>query len=69
MRLAGGADCCRCDFRRRAGGDPPRQQFHAIVAGEAYRSAQPTADEICAYRDKYHIAAIVNLRGAAPGHA
>jgi len=43
--------------------------FHAIVAGEAYRSAQPTADEIRAYRDKYRIATIVNLRGAAPGHA
>jgi protein tyrosine/serine phosphatase len=43
--------------------------FHAIVAGEAYRSAQPTADEIRAYRDKYHIATIVNLRGAGPGHA
>jgi protein tyrosine/serine phosphatase len=43
--------------------------FHAIVAGEAYRSAQPAADDIRAYRDKYHIAAIVNLRGAAPGQA
>jgi protein tyrosine/serine phosphatase len=43
--------------------------FHAIVAGEAYRSAQPTADEIRTYRDKYRIAAIVNLRGAGPGQA
>jgi protein tyrosine/serine phosphatase len=43
--------------------------FHAIVAGEAYRSAQPTADEIRTYRDKYQIATIVNLRGAAPGQA
>ncbi len=43
--------------------------FHAIVAGEAYRSAQPSPDEIRAYHDKYRIASIVNLRGAAPGHA
>ena len=41
--------------------------FHAIVAGEAYRSAQPSADEIRAYRDEYHIATIINLRGASAG--
>ena len=43
--------------------------FHAIVAGEAYRSAQPSADEIRAYRDEYHIATIINLRGQAPGQS
>ena len=42
--------------------------FHAIVGGEAYRSAQPTADEIRAYRDQYHIATIINLRGESSGH-
>ena len=41
--------------------------FHAIVAGEAYRSAQPSADEIRAYRDESHIATIINLRGASAG--
>ncbi|MBZ9797256.1 tyrosine-protein phosphatase [Mesorhizobium sp. ES1-4] len=40
-----------------------------IVAGEAYRSAQPSADEIRAYRDEYHIATIINLRGKSPGRA
>lgn len=43
--------------------------FHAIVEGEAYRSAQPTADDIRTFRDKYHIATIINLRGAGPGQA
>lgn len=43
--------------------------FHAIVAGEAYRSAQPSADEIRAYHDEYHIATIINLRGEAPGRS
>ena len=43
--------------------------FHTIVAGDAYRSAQPSADELRAYRDRYGIATIVNLRGAAPGQA
>ena len=43
--------------------------FHAIVTGEAYRSAQPSADEIRAYRDEYHIATIINLRGQAPGQS
>ena len=41
--------------------------FHPIVAGEAYRSAQPTADEIKTYYDRYHIATIINLRGKAEG--
>ncbi len=41
--------------------------FHAIVAGEAYRSAQPSADDIKAYRDEYHIATIINLRGENTG--
>ncbi|WP_181180593.1 tyrosine-protein phosphatase [Mesorhizobium sp. B2-4-6] len=41
--------------------------FHAIVEGQAYRSAQPTADEIAVYHHDQHIAAIINLRGAAPG--
>lgn len=43
--------------------------FHAIVKGEAYRSAQPSADEIRAYREKYHIATIINLRGKSDGQA
>jgi protein tyrosine/serine phosphatase len=41
--------------------------FHAIVAGEAYRSGQPSPDQIKAYREKFHIASIINLRGAQPG--
>jgi protein tyrosine/serine phosphatase len=41
--------------------------FHAIVANEAYRSGQPSPDQIRAYREKYGIASIINLRGAQPG--
>ncbi|CAH2406097.1 hypothetical protein [Mesorhizobium escarrei] len=48
-------------------GVSPEQQFHAIVASEVYRSAQPSADEIRAYRNKYHIATIINLRCETPG--
>lgn len=43
--------------------------FHAIVVGEAYRAAQPTPDEIRTYRDHYHIAPIINLRGKSTGSA
>ncbi|MDN5927079.1 MAG: tyrosine-protein phosphatase [Hyphomicrobiales bacterium] len=43
--------------------------FHAIVDGEAYRSGQPSADEIRTYREKYHIATIINLRGKSDGQA
>jgi protein tyrosine/serine phosphatase len=43
--------------------------FHAIVVGEAYRAAQTTPDEIRTYRDQYHIATIINLRGKSTGSA
>ncbi|MFB9984376.1 tyrosine-protein phosphatase [Mesorhizobium kowhaii] len=43
--------------------------FHPIVERRVYRSAQPTGDEIRAYRDEYHIAAIINLRGEARGRS
>ena len=35
--------------------------FHPVVAGELYRSAQPTPARIAAYKSKYGIATIVNL--------
>jgi protein tyrosine/serine phosphatase len=41
--------------------------FHAISDGEAYRSAQPTAGEIEAYKIKYNISTIINLRGSNSG--
>lgn len=41
--------------------------FHAVVDGEAYRSAQPTPEIIRSYSAKYHIATIINLRGSASG--
>lgn len=41
--------------------------FHTVVAGEAYRSAQPTAAEITRYRAEFGIRTIVNLRGPKTG--
>lgn len=41
--------------------------FAAIVPGEAYRSAQVGPAEIGAYRNRYGIASILNLRGPHPG--
>lgn len=41
--------------------------FHPVVAGEVYRSAQVSAQDIAAYRSDYGIRSILNLRGAAPG--
>lgn len=43
--------------------------FHAIVPGEAYRSAQPTTKQIAAYHERYGIRTIINLRGENPGSA
>ena len=40
--------------------------FHTLVAGEVYRSAQPTAEAIAAYSKAYGIRTILNLRGEKP---
>ena len=37
--------------------------FHEVVAGELYRSAQPTTAQITRYKDRYGIKTIINLRG------
>jgi len=37
--------------------------FHEVVAGELYRSNQPSAAQIAAYAKDYGIRSIVNLRG------
>ena len=41
--------------------------FHEVVPGEIYRSAQPTAAQIAHYQKTYGIKSIVNLRGETPG--
>jgi len=40
-----------------------------VVAGEFYRSGQPTPEQIAAYKSKYGIATIVNLRGPNARHS
>lgn len=37
--------------------------FHAVVVGEIYRSAQPTETQIAEYKALYGIQTIINLRG------
>lgn len=41
--------------------------FHTVIAGELYRSAQPDAAAIRRWHDRYGIRTIINLRGANPG--
>jgi protein tyrosine/serine phosphatase len=43
--------------------------FHPVLAGELYRSAQPTPERIAAYKSDYGIATIINLRGANPSRS
>ncbi|MEA3536487.1 dual specificity protein phosphatase family protein [Rhizobium sp. CC-YZS058] len=38
--------------------------FHEVIPGELYRSAQPTAEEIRDYAARYGIRTVLNLRGA-----
>lgn len=40
--------------------------FHEVIAGEVYRSAQPTPADINSYVGQYGIRTIVNLRGENP---
>jgi len=41
--------------------------FHAVVPGELYRSAQPTPELIADYQKSYGIKTIINLRGENVG--
>jgi uncharacterized protein (TIGR01244 family) len=41
--------------------------FHPVVAGQVYRSAQPSAEDIAYYAKKYAIRTIINLRGDNTG--
>ena len=41
--------------------------FHTVIDGELYRSAQPTAADIRKYQEKYGIKTIINMRGQRPG--
>ncbi|MDX3929623.1 MAG: tyrosine-protein phosphatase [Shinella sp.] len=43
--------------------------FHEVVAGELYRSSQPSPVEIASMKRDYGIRTIINLRGAARGKA
>ena len=41
--------------------------FHEVLAGELYRSAQPDAEDIAGYRERFGIRTIVNLRDETRG--
>lgn len=41
--------------------------FHTVVAGELYRSAQPSPNDLARYKANLGVATILNLRGANPG--
>jgi protein tyrosine/serine phosphatase len=43
--------------------------FHTVIAGEIYRSAQPSAAEISRYQAEFGIRTIVNLRGPGTGRS
>ena len=41
--------------------------FHTVVAGKLYRSAQPSARDLSAYAQTPGIKSVINLRGQHPG--
>jgi protein tyrosine/serine phosphatase len=40
--------------------------FHPVIEGQFYRSAQPSADDLAAYVRAHGIKTVINLRGAHP---
>lgn len=42
---------------------------HTVIAGQLYRASQVTPGDLAAYRAEVGLAAVLNLRGAAPGAA
>ncbi|MBN8954393.1 MULTISPECIES: dual specificity protein phosphatase family protein [unclassified Rhizobium] len=42
--------------------------FHPVIAGELYRSSQPSATTIAEFQKQYGIKTILNLRGGNSGH-
>lgn len=40
--------------------------FHTVIGGQLYRSAQPSAEQIADWHARYGIKTIINLRGAHP---
>jgi protein tyrosine/serine phosphatase len=43
--------------------------FHSVIAGQFYRSAQPTSEELASYVRTHGIKTVINLRGTYPGTA
>lgn len=43
--------------------------FHAVIDGELYRSAQPSAAQLAAWIDQYGIRTVLNLRGENAGRS
>lgn len=41
--------------------------FHAVIDGEVYRSAQPSSAQLAAWIDRYGIRTVLNLRGENAG--
>ncbi len=44
-----------------------RNNFHEVVEGKVYRSAQPSPEQLADYVDTYGIRTIINLRGKSSG--
>ncbi|MDO1582288.1 dual specificity protein phosphatase family protein [Rhizobium oryzicola] len=41
--------------------------FHEVIPGQFYRSAQLSPQQLAAYIDRYKIKTVINLRGGSPG--
>ena len=67
LRVVGGLLVCILALAGYLGYQQYTGNFHTVVEGEVYRSAQMKGDQLAQYTEKVGIKSVLNLRGAAPG--
>ena len=65
--IGGGFFACLLTAGLYLGGLQLTGNFHTVIPGTLYRSAQPSAADISGYHQAYGIKTVVNLRGEHPG--
>ncbi|OCI98411.1 protein tyrosine phosphatase [Rhizobium sp. AC27/96] len=63
MGILGGSCAAYAGFLQVTG------NFHSVIDGQIYRSAQPTPEELAFYIQRNGIKTVINLRGTHPGKA
>lgn len=66
LQIAGGLFACFLALIGFLGYQQYSGNFHAVIEGEVYRSAQMKGDQLAQYTEKAGLKSVLNLRGASP---